>query len=157
MRSKVQGSPDYKSARDNYRLVGGTRKDAQGYDVVTKGILDLIEDVMYNFQSNKKKSLTILESKLALMSFKQKNRSRKLAISACYKKFKRYVKAHERNGGGFGYEVGLVKEALVTAGTDYDNTTPEQMKAATITSQEQMLAILFMYNADQDYCTMGSS
>lgn len=86
-------------------MVGSATQDSQGNDVQVPGILDLIEDAMLKFQSNKKKSLAILESKMMLMSFKQKTKMCKLPVSTHHKNFKRHAKAHKRNGGGFEHDL----------------------------------------------------
>lgn len=85
------------------------------------------------------------------MPFKQKNKWRKLAILAHCKKFKRCAKAHKRNGGGFGCELGLTKECVVnTFKMECEDSTHKQRHEAIEASQEQMLATMFMCNADQD-------
>ena len=131
VRSKIEGTESHLEAVKETKLID---------------MLKMIRSVMFQFQSDKKLALTIMESKHRVVNCKQ---TAGQSLPAFYKTFKRHVAVAEHNGASYGCEKGLVALELENIGVAHEQATAEEMKGTCDRARQQMLAITFLSNSDQ--------
>ncbi|CAB9528877.1 unknown protein [Seminavis robusta] len=128
VRGKVESNTGFKKAYDNSDLIG---------------VLNMIKDTMFQFQTIRKKSLATLESKLRVLHFRQQSEQ---SVAEYYRTFRRYVEVHEHNGGSLGMEPGILADHL-PEGTALPDAGKDEFLSAGGKSRNEIHAIIFLYNA----------